>query len=203
MSHTRLSYDSYRDAMKYRQMLLAIEQATTQIRQFEQESRPDIDQVMARLLPQLAGALDAELAFVATPTDAEATHFHITASFPSNIPKGDAIDAPLLRAVVRDGRARVIDPLGKAAVEPIEGLQSLGARTGVLVRMQIEPGGSEIFHRHRLAEAISRSEMADHVRTERIVAHQYVTQSYHPDPTASCHHRALTIAISLPSTSSV
>ena len=58
MSHTRSSYDSYRDAMKYRQLLLAIEQATRQIRLFEQESRPDIDEVMEKLLPQLAGALD-------------------------------------------------------------------------------------------------------------------------------------------------
>jgi GAF domain-containing protein len=139
MSQTSRLDDSYRDAMKYRQMLLAIEQATQQVRQIEQEGRPDIDQVMARLLPQLAGALDAELAFVATPTEIETTHFEITAAFPASTLQGHEINAPLLRDLVRDGRARVIDPLGNATMEPIEGLQTLGARAGVLVRMQIEP----------------------------------------------------------------
>jgi GAF domain-containing protein len=139
MPHTRPSYDSYRDAMKYRQLLLAIEQATTQIRHFEQESRADTDQVMAQLLPQLAGALDAELAFVATPTEADTTYFEITAVFPASVPKGHKIDAPLLRDLMHDGRARVIDPLGNESLEPIEGLQTLGAKAGVLVRMQVDP----------------------------------------------------------------
>jgi GAF domain-containing protein len=125
--------------MKYRQLLLAIEQATTQIRQFEQESRANTDQVMAQLLPQLAGALDAELAFVATPTELDTTFFEITAVFPASVPKGHKIDAPLLRDLIYDGRARVIDPLGNESLEPIEGLQTLGAKAGVLVRMQVDP----------------------------------------------------------------
>jgi GAF domain-containing protein len=139
MSLTRSSYDSYRDAMKFRQMLLAIEQATTQVRQMERAGRPDIDQVMVHLLPQLAGALDAELAFVATPTGADGSRFKITAVFPSSLPQDHEIDAPLLGKLAGDGRARVIDPLGGEAVEPIEGLQTLGAKTGVFVCMQIEP----------------------------------------------------------------
>ena len=132
--------DSRRDAERYHDFLLAIELATHEIRDMGGESHPDIDEVLDRLLPYLAAALNAEQAFVAALREDEdrgKKWFELTAVYPRKDLRGHHLEwSDLLQQLIKDGKPRVIDPLGEEVRDPIPGLEIFDATSAVLVRMQ-------------------------------------------------------------------
>ena len=163
--------------MKYRQLLLAIEQATTQIRQFEQESRPDIDQVMARLLPQLAGALDAELAFVATPTDTETTVFRDHGFVPGQHAQGTRDRRPpAARSGPRRSRPRDRPP-GQRNLGADRGPSDLGRQNG---RVGAHADRARRPHRRRLQQDLARRQPLSGLRPSHAGQHCRIGRHWPP-----------------------
>ena len=132
--------DSRRDADRHNRVLLALNRATDEVRRMEHEARLDIDEVLDRLLPDLAQALNAENAFVAAlgrDEDRGQNWFELTAVYPNRNLRGRHLKwSELLQQIVQDGEPRVIDPLGKETSDPIPGLDIFDSTSAILVRMQ-------------------------------------------------------------------
>ena len=116
------SDDSARDARRYHAILLALEHAVQEIRQMrgmEKKGYPNIDEVLDRLLPDLASALNAKRAFVAVPQTSGkegngkdmGSFFKLTAVYPDDGLRGELVESELLRDVINDGKPRVLDSI--------------------------------------------------------------------------------------------
>ncbi len=135
--------DSRRDAERYHRLLLALERATDEVKVMEDQGRPDIDEVLGRLLPDLTLALNARQAFVAIEReDADAgKYLEITAAYPAADLRGKRLPwTELLDELRDDGRPRVLDPLGEETPDLIPGLETFNATSAILVRAQGVPG---------------------------------------------------------------
>jgi len=132
--------DSLREAKKYHRLLLALERATREIRTMERRGRPDIDEVLDSLLPDLAKALNAEQAFVALLREDEGAGekwLELTVAHPRERLRGYRLECTgLLQQLIEDGKPKVIDPLGEESPALIQGLEVFEATSAVLVRMQ-------------------------------------------------------------------
>lgn len=132
--------DSRRDAKRYHGLLLALEHAIGKIRRVEKEGYPDIDEVLDRLLPDLASALNSEKAFVAMLREDKGKGkkwFELTAVYPRKDLCSHRLEwSELLQKVIKDGRPRVIDPLEEQSRDPIPGLEIFDAKSALLVSMQ-------------------------------------------------------------------
>lgn len=132
--------DSRRDAERYHRLLLALRRATGEIKAMEADSPPDIDEVLSRLLPDLANALTARQAFVAmvrTDGTGKRPRFELAAVHPKADWRGQKLDgSELLWQLVEDGKPKIIDPLGEPAPAFVPGLELFKATAAILVRMQ-------------------------------------------------------------------
>jgi signal transduction histidine kinase len=132
--------DSLREAKKYHLLLLALERATREIRTMERRGRPDIDEVLDSLLPDLAKALNAKQAFVALLWEDEGRGkkwLELTVAHPGESLRGYRLECTgPLQQLIEDGKPKVIDPLGEESPGPIPGLEVLEATSAVLVRMR-------------------------------------------------------------------
>ncbi|MBM4460240.1 MAG: GAF domain-containing protein [Chloroflexi bacterium] len=132
--------DSRRDAERYYRLLLALERATEAVKQIEDQGRPDIDEVLGRLLPDVAYALNAQQAFVArlqNGSEPGQRSLEITVAYPSPYLRGQCLPClHLFDRLIAEGRPRVIDPLGEESPRVITGLEAFGATSAILVRAQ-------------------------------------------------------------------
>jgi serine phosphatase RsbU (regulator of sigma subunit) len=138
--------DASRDAQRYYRLLTTLRAATQQIRDLERGS-PDIDQILGRLLPDLAGALNAQQAFAAIlrlGSEGE-RWFEVTAAYPRDDLRGQYIALNTwLSEVVDKGRPFSCVSLEDSAQEPVKGLELFGARSTIVVRMQGARGDTRI-----------------------------------------------------------
>ncbi len=132
--------DSHRDAERYYRLLLALRRATSEIRELEAESQPDIEAVFARLLPDLAAALNAKQAFVAglrVDGHKDRGWFELTATHPRQDLRGRRLKwSKLLKQLIKDGKPKVVDPLGEPTPDFIPGLEIFEATSAILARVQ-------------------------------------------------------------------
>ena len=132
--------DSLRDAKKYHLLLLALERATGEIRAMERRGRPDIDEVLDSLLPDLAKALNAEQAFAALLREDEGTGkkwLELTVAHPRENLQGYHLECTgRLQQLIDDGKPKVKDSLGEESPALIPGLEVFEATSAVLVRMR-------------------------------------------------------------------
>jgi len=132
--------DSLRDAKKYHLLLLALERATGEIRAMERRGRPDIDEVLDSLLPDLAKALNAEQAFAALLREDEGTGkkwLELNVAHPRENLQGCHLECTgLLLQLIEDGKPKVKDSLGEDSPVLIPGLEVFEATSAVLVRMR-------------------------------------------------------------------
>jgi signal transduction histidine kinase len=131
--------DSLRDAKKYHRLLLALERATGEIRTMERKGPPDIDEVLGRLLPDLAKALNAKQTFVALLREDEIVGkkwLELTVAHPrENL--GYRLECTgRLQQLIEDGQPKVIELLGEESPALIPGLEVFEATSAVLVRME-------------------------------------------------------------------
>jgi signal transduction histidine kinase len=129
--------DSLRDAKKYHLLLLALERATGEIRAMERRGRPDIDEVLDSLLPDLAEAMGAEWAFVALLREEQKERWlELTAVHPQKDLQGYRLECTgLLQGLIGNGERRVIDPLG-GPPSPVPELELFNATSTVLVSIE-------------------------------------------------------------------
>ncbi len=130
--------DSRRDAERYHRLLLALERATDEVKVMEDRGRPDMDEVLGHLLPDLTMALNARQAFVAAAREApHGNYLEITAAHPAADLRGRRLPwREFFADLIADGRPRVIDPLGEETPNLISGLELFGATEAILVRAQ-------------------------------------------------------------------
>ena len=128
--------DSRRDAERYHRLLLALERATDEVKVMEDRGRPDMDEVLGHLLPDLTTALNARQAFVAAAREApHGNYLEITAAHPAADLRGRRLPwREFFADLIADGRPRVIDPLGEETPNLISGLELFGATEAILVR---------------------------------------------------------------------
>jgi len=136
---TPVPSDSRRDAKKYHLLLLALQRATREIRTMERRGRPDIDEVLDSLLPDLAQALNAKQTFVALLREEEGTGkkwLELTVAHPrENL--GYRLECTgRLQQLIEDGQPKVIESLGEESPALIPGLEVFEATSVVLVRMR-------------------------------------------------------------------
>ena len=119
VTHLPTSSDSQREALKYHRLLLAIERVSAEVRQMEERGRPDLEDVLGRLLPDLAFALNAESAFVAqVHADTKRRWLELTATHPDQRLQGNELPwSPLIQRLIEDGRPKVFDPLGEDSTQ--------------------------------------------------------------------------------------
>jgi PAS domain S-box-containing protein len=137
----RLS-DSRRDAEKFHRLLLAAEHAVDEIDVLQKKRHIDIDDMLRRLLPNLADALGASQAFVlafrGSTEKAEKKWFELTAAYPEMQIYGQNLGAPdSFVSVVLDGKSRIVEDLEGDVEKSIPGLELFEATTAILVRMEI------------------------------------------------------------------
>jgi signal transduction histidine kinase len=134
--------DSLRDAEKYHKYLLGIESATETINALEEERRAGIERVITNLLPSLAEALDASVAFAAIQQPQgrnRSPRFELVAAHPRKEQEKTFLPySKYMAQVLADHKAHVIGPYGDSSEEAIEGLEIFNASTAILVQMQIE-----------------------------------------------------------------
>ena len=134
--------DSRRDAIKYHNLLLAVESAILNINDLEREGRASIEEVLKSLLPNLVEALDAAQAFVAIQRPARGNHskeFALMSVFPERELNRQFLPwAEAMRRVLSGDRACVIEPFEDEPRKYIQGLEVFNATTAVLVPMHIE-----------------------------------------------------------------
>jgi serine phosphatase RsbU (regulator of sigma subunit) len=131
--------DSRRDAERYYRLLLALERATDEVKVMEERGRPDIDEVLGRLLPDLALALNARQGFVAVTREENGNGrcLEITQAYPAADLRGQRLPwSDLFARLTEDGRPRVIDPLGEEMPAVIPGLEIFNATAAILVAAQ-------------------------------------------------------------------
>lgn len=150
MGQSSLPFDLQRDATKYKNLVRALDQAAHEIRAMEVAEIFDIDELLIRLLPNIAEALDAEQAFVAREEHdfgehGQEPHQHhhqlfVLAHFPFEYqPHGFPLSAEgLLRDVLENGAPRVKTSLGLHGSSFVAGLELFNARSAVVVRMQTQ-----------------------------------------------------------------
>lgn len=147
MGHTALPFDLQRDAAKYKNLVRALDQATHAIRAMELAQIFDIDELLIRLLPNIAEALDAEQAFVAREDHAlgdpqdDDHHLVLLARFPyDEETDGFLLDAEgIVLEVLESGRPRVKTSLGQPQKSRfVAGLELFQARSAVVVRMETQ-----------------------------------------------------------------
>jgi len=140
MSKTLVT-DTQRDAEKYRLLVRALRHATTAVRTMEEQGQANIREVLTKLLPDIADALNAQKSFIIYQTDntiAGQPEIQIVSVYPPEEVKNKRSAAsPLLQLILHDGRPRVIDTLDGEAAEPISGLEFFHATSAILVRVQI------------------------------------------------------------------
>jgi GAF domain-containing protein len=133
--------DSYRDALRYHRLLLALARVTGEVREIGEESYPSIEQVLSRLLPILTAALNAQQAFVATlrfDGSEGRAWLEVTAVYPGQELLGRRLTwSGMLGQLVKFGKPRVIDPLGEPTPPLVEGLELFEATSAILARMQV------------------------------------------------------------------
>jgi serine phosphatase RsbU (regulator of sigma subunit) len=130
--------DSRRDAERYHRLLLALERATDEVKEMEDRGRPDMDEVLGRLLPDLTNALNARQGFVAAARETSlGNYLEVTAAHPAAELRGRRLPwRELFARLIEDSRPRVIDPLGEETPDLIPGLELFGATEAILVRAQ-------------------------------------------------------------------
>lgn len=140
--------DFQRDAIKFGRLLNALRRAIDAIRNLEAKSQPNIDDVLIRLLPDLAKALEGQVAFVARVADSDQAEmlqrsqghgYEVVASYPNDAASQRQLpSSELLNTLIRDGKPRVIAPLGGEETTLIAGLELFQATSAILVRVMTE-----------------------------------------------------------------
>lgn len=136
-SGTPIISDSRRDAEKYYQLLLAIENATGTIKALEQEDQATIDRVLESLLPNLSEALDAAQAFAAVHlpgTGNRSQAFKLVSVYPKPEKTMGFLPWSQKLARVLDSPRAVVFAQTK---QMIRGLERFHATTAILIQMQI------------------------------------------------------------------
>jgi GAF domain-containing protein len=132
--------DVRRDAIKYGYLLNALRRATREIRTLEDDGALTIDDVLEKLLPVIARALDAEKSFVARLTlgyDRDHARPELIGAYPDSQLVGQTLElSDLYEPLLQDGKPLLIDPPGPEAQQPILGLELFQARSAILVRLQ-------------------------------------------------------------------
>ncbi len=116
--NVRAMSDSRRDAERYHKLLLALESATSEIKELELTGLPNLAELIGRLLPRLCEALEAEQAFVASERhDEGARCLEVTAAFPRAELGGRRLPwLGIIRRLGEDGRPKVVDNFDDRAV---------------------------------------------------------------------------------------
>ena len=132
--------DTHRDAAKYRRLLLALERATGEIRDIGEESYASIEEVLGRLLPDLAQSLNAEQAFVAVLQADENSNeqwLELTVVYPQQHLSGCRLPwSKLFERLLKDGKPKTVDPLDEQSQKIIPGLELFKATAAILVQTQ-------------------------------------------------------------------
>ncbi len=135
------SSDTQRDAEKYRQLVRALRHATTAVRAMEEQGQADIREVLTKLLPDIAAALNAQKAFIIrqiNSSPANQLEIEFVSVYPAEtLQTVRQAASSLLQSILSDGRPRVIDTLDDTTPQPIVGLELFQATSAVLVRVQI------------------------------------------------------------------
>ena len=137
--------DALRDQLRFHTVLQALEEANAYLAQPDGSAR-DIDQVLDRLIPNVAKALKAEQAFVAVVRSGpdEQRWFEITVTHPGDGPRGARIEwSPWLARLVETGLPLEHVPLDPASAAPIAELGPIRTVSALLVRME-GVGGTRI-----------------------------------------------------------
>ena len=129
--------DALRDRLRFHAVLQALEEANAYL------GRPgmsvyDIDQVLDRLLPNIATALRAEQAFVAIVRAGSNNDrwFEVTVTYPQDGPRGARIQwSPWLEQLVEKGIPLEHVPLDPASARPIRELDPIRTVSALVVRM--------------------------------------------------------------------
>src|SRR5688500_18415767 len=122
MNNLPSSPDVVRDATRYGRLVRALDHAAREIREVEQTDAWDIDAVLAKFLPDMVEAVDAEQAVVANlfVSDANRQWMQLTAVYPDPNLHGQRLElVGRLLALIKDGKPRVITALGEYAPKPI------------------------------------------------------------------------------------
>ena len=128
--------DTLRDVKKYHSLLLAIQKATQEIRELEPQ-QPDIHNLFRRLLPDIAEALNAEQAFIATLLN-RTGQLELTSVYPHEDKRGEILgDSEILKKMIINGKPRIIETLEDHPRKLIPGLEPLQATSAVLTRVQM------------------------------------------------------------------
>lgn len=137
--HLAVNDDFQRDAQKYQQLLLALDRANQEFALITQDAHLDIDTVLARLLPDLTEALQAEQGFVACrkKDDRQGNDFfEITAATPAENLCGQSLAVTgILQKLVREKKAQIKAPLDETEQSIIPGLEIFKATSAILVEM--------------------------------------------------------------------
>lgn len=140
MSKAKPLPDPLRHPQRYARLVQALDHAAQQLRKIEQADLGDFRSMLARFLPDIATALDAEYAFAARyrRSDTLRSWLELIDVHPNHALAGAELElAGPLRSLLDHGRPRVIESLGDSTPQPILELAPIRATSAVLARMGI------------------------------------------------------------------
>ena len=142
-------FDLYRDADRYRRLTQALRHASEAIAGLEMREQPDMARILTTLLPDLAAALDAELAFVtqvpthlAGPAPETVDHappevLELISVYPAEAASARHLPlSDLMRAVLEKGEAQVYAPLVGDEPTLLAGLEIFKSTSAVIAHVQ-------------------------------------------------------------------
>jgi len=139
-SPAKLPSDLRRDAQRYADLLLALKEAIKEIRTSELENPGNVDEILKRMLRHLAGAVNAEKAFVAVPHSKDNNKLgwlEILTDYPTGSLHCNRMEwTPYIDQLVKDGKALVINSSLEISGGLPEVTDLLGADSVILVRLQ-------------------------------------------------------------------
>lgn len=139
MTRQLLPPDPLHHPERYSRLVLALDHAARALRSFDQDDAWNIVEVLTRLLPDIAAALDVEQTFVARllPGESGRAWVEVLAAHPAAALHGQRLELTgRLRSLVEKGRPRVIDPLGSDSARIAE-LSLFAARAAILARIHL------------------------------------------------------------------
>lgn len=140
MSQPRPRNDTQRDALKFQSLVRALSKARQEVKLLESGGNVDLVGMLARLLPEIAKALDAEHAFVAEQKGSGADErlwLQIVWAYPQQELNGHHLEQmSIFEQLLRSGQSRVIAPLEDSPQALVLGLEVFNATSAILVRAQ-------------------------------------------------------------------
>jgi GAF domain-containing protein len=131
--------DTKRDARKYQQLVGALNKAKQEVRQLESREKSNLVDILARILPAVTAALDADDAFIAQEMSEEKsqrTWIEIVWSLKHSELNGRRLERTgLLDQLIQSERPRVIDPPGDDPERLVPGLEVFQTKSAILARV--------------------------------------------------------------------